>query len=656
MPLRHLLDLIHRSDQTAVLSTDVFDTLLLRTRKSERSRLLDGERQFSQLLAHEGLQIDPYVLLDSRIRAQRLAFKALALCGGKGEVRLSDVIDRQIAMLGIPAIFAAKRATIELNVEKSALGANKNLRALLQVCRRAGMRIIATTDTILTSDQVDELIRYFHGPDLVNRVYSSADFGLTKRSGELFLAVAQAENVPVHRIMHIGDDPLADVKMPSGNGIQTCPMRRSKIHRYFRHADGGWTEARRLRHSYAKTRNAPRSTQDDPMAFGLNVFGPIIAEFCLSIWLYAHQAERNDKACLLFCARGGVSIRELLERLLLRLRLPLEVRRGNLMISRLVAARAALLVGSNAAIEELDREFRQCSFADVATAIGGRKYALSSAWHQPFRAREFQTLLFTDTGAALLGDLHKQTTLFKGHFENLIGDSERVILCDTGLYGSTQRLLANALPNINLETIQFARSNYKGLGEEHFPNVAGLITERNYYSPFSVRSCVLRYWHLIESLFEPAVPSVRMFSTDGSGKVIANCGDITYGVIDPSASNNLLTGALSYIDALQPGDGSAVLNDAEVAWHRLKRAITRPTDADLCCLEVGPRSIDFGRQEARRIFAGGSDETPIRTLMSLKGQLWREGTISREFPFLKHALLPLWGSLQSLRGVLARQN
>jgi hypothetical protein len=41
--------------------------------------------------------------------------------------------------------------------------------------------------------------------------------------------------------------------------------------------------------------------------------------------------------------------------------------------------------------------------------------------------------------------------------------------------------------------------------------------------------------------------------------------------------------------------------------------------------------------------------------MSLKAQLWREGAIAREFPLLKHALLPMLETLLSLRGLLARQ-
>jgi hypothetical protein len=164
----------------------------------------------------------------------------------------------------------------------------------------------------------------------------------------------------------------------------------------------------------------------------------------------------------------------------------------------------------------------------------------------------------------------------------------------------------------------------------------------------------LRYWQLIESLFEPAIPSVRLFAEDKAGRVDANCGDIRFGMIDPSAGNNLLRGALRYIELLPKNGGAIVLRDSEIAWHRLRRAITRPGSSDLRSLDVGDRSVDFGRAEMRRVISPA--QRSLSKLRSLKSQLWREGAIAREFPVLKHLLLPMLESAFSLRGFLARQH
>ncbi|WP_349542111.1 hydrolase [Bradyrhizobium sp. ARR65] len=637
-----------------MISTDVFDTLLLRRIRSERSRIARGERLFGKLLASRGWRIDHDLLISARLDAQRLAFRALDIRGA-GEVRLTDIIVRQLHVLGLPSSLLDERLNIELQVEKASLVANRPLAAILRARRHAGAKIIAVSDTTLSAQALAELIRHFHGPNLIDRVYSSADHGRTKRDGDLFLTVAEMENTRFDRILHIGDDLRADVRTPSNHGISVVHLPRPPHLRYGRMADAALAEARRIGARRARVARAAIPKLENAFDFGKFVLGPIVTQFCLRIWLYAAQVETCDRASLLFCARGGIGIREVFERVLARLGLPLSIARENVMISRLIAARAALLVQSRSALEELGREFRGGSFADVAKALGGRTYQLSPEWQQPFAANRFAMLLFGRSGSEVLADIEQQNALFVRHFAKLRGDAARIVLCDTGLYGSTQRLLAHAFPALRIETIQFARANYKGHGEEHFPKVAGLLVEQNYYSPFDVHSCVLRYWHLIESLFEPKIPSVRTFAEGGPNTVTANCGEIGYGSIDPSRGNSLLSGALSYVDSLAIGGGTIALRDAEAAWFCLKRAITRPTPDELRCLEVGGRSVDFGRSDMLRVLSVASPRSWLSRLASVRTQLWREGAIAREFPVLRYALLPMLESAYSLRGMFARQ-
>src|SRR6185437_12397896 len=95
-------DLLGAIGQADLISADVFDTLLLRTLRSERSRILHGERLFSRLLAGRGCQIEPDLLADARITSQQLSFRELAMRGRPGEVRLAEIIARQLKMLNLP--------------------------------------------------------------------------------------------------------------------------------------------------------------------------------------------------------------------------------------------------------------------------------------------------------------------------------------------------------------------------------------------------------------------------------------------------------------------------------------------------------------------------------------------------------------------------
>lgn len=648
-------EFVSSSGAIHLISTDVFDTLLLRTVRSARSRNRQCEQLFSSFLAASGWKIDPMALLKARVEAERLAFRALSV-RGSGEVRLTDVIARELKLLGLPTSLAESRLAIELEVEKTSLFPNRHLANVLRSQRQKGRRIVAISDTTLSSANVRDLICHFHGPDLIDKVYTSADCGRTKRGNDLFFHVAETERVALDRMLHIGDDLHADVHCASTSGITAIHTPRPIWLGYLRKADGALDTAKAVLASKTRSVGWAAGAPDHPHDFGRLVLGPIATEFCLRIWLYATEVDTQDGSTLLFCARGGVGIREVFERVLAKLGLPLAMPRENIMVSRLVAARAAILARSHSAVEEIAREFRDRPFSDVANALGGRRYDLPDRWNQPFSAAGFLGMLFDDTAKEVLSDIRRQNTLFERHFSRLRGQASRILLCDTGLYGSTQRLLASAFPTLSIETIQFARANYKGHGEEHFGRVAGLLVERNHYSPLDVPSCVLRYWHLIESLFEPRIPSVRSFIENDERDVAANCGEIRFGFVDPSLGNDLLSGTLRYVDELPTEGGVKALSDAEQAWVRLKRAITRPTAGELGCLDLPVRSVDFGRPEVLDVIAAKRAQPMLARLASLRSELWREGAIAREFPLLKYALLPMLDSLHSLRAVMARQH
>ncbi|WP_183723178.1 hydrolase [Rhizobium sp. BK060] len=639
-------------DGIDLISTDVFDTLLLRQPRSQRSRVMQAEQRFARLLRDEGTLISAEHLFRTRQLAERFAYRALNVGGGAGEVRLVDIIQRQLAMLGLPERLIEQRISLEMAIEKISLCANEKLAKVLRLHRQTGIRIVAVSDTALPRRQLVELINYFHGPGLIDNVYSSADIGESKRFGRLFSRVLEEEGVAASRLLHLGDDFLADCAVPRTMGIRALHLPKGRLRRFATRADGARAEAMRGVRKGVMRPSGRMPDLADRAAFGREVFGPIVAQFCLYIWLYAREAETQKNAALLFCARGGIGIREAFEKLVAKLNLPLEIRRENILISRLVAARAALMQQSPAVLDELGREFKKNTFADVANALGGCTYELSGPWQLPFDPSHFFAMIDTPEGRVVLDDIARQNELFERHLQQIAGDVSRIILCDTGLYGSTQRLVAAGLPERAFETIQFARCNYKGLSEDHFPQVTGLVVEEDLYNPLRIETVILRYWQIIESLFEPAIPSVRHLSESGDGTVYSNAGKIAYGEIDPADGNLLLAGVLQYIDRV--GNGAEIMSDADLAWGRLKQAITNPRAFDMMALGVGARSVDFGRPESVYVLKQSGAPDLAKKLTAVKSQLWREGAIARDFPFLKTALLPALEMAHIVRGVSAR--
>jgi hypothetical protein len=216
-------------------------------------------------------------------------------------------------------------------------------------------------------------------------------------------------------------------------------------------------------------------------------------------------------------------------------------------------------------------------------------------------------------------------------------------------------LLAQGFRDLNLETVQFARANYKDLGDEHFARVTGLMVQQDSYDPLRAATSVLRYWHLIESLFEPKLASVRSFQLDADGNVRANCGVIDYGSFGPESFSSLLNGVLHYLDRLTPTAAAEIAPAAERAFRQLRRAIVRPSQQDLRTLTVGTRSVDFGREKTMEVISKEPVARVADKLRMVTSQHWHEGAIVRDFPTLKHVLLPAVDSVHVLRRLVGKR-
>ncbi len=90
------------------------------------------------------------------------------------------------------------------------------------------------------------------------------------------------------------------------------------------------------------------------------------------------------------------------EALLAELQLPLDLRRENILVSRLVAARTALERRNGAVLDELVRNLPKSSFAEVAHALGGAAYELPPSWDATFAPAHFFDMLRSPSGLPVL--------------------------------------------------------------------------------------------------------------------------------------------------------------------------------------------------------------------------------------------------------------
>lgn len=212
---------IETCNRYAVLSFDVFDTIFLRGEESERRRFSWIACETSRQLERMGFSRSPAHLLRSRRDVQSAAYRALGAFNAAGDVKLADVHRLQANLLGLPAQAIPIFLGGDVAAERRFLRPNTALLEFLRVLRKAGKRVIAISDTYYSETDLRRLCADILQEVPFDAIYSSSDWGATKKSGELFARVLKAENVAPERVLHWGDDRLADALMAEAKGVST---------------------------------------------------------------------------------------------------------------------------------------------------------------------------------------------------------------------------------------------------------------------------------------------------------------------------------------------------------------------------------------------------------------------------------------------------
>lgn len=389
----------------------------------------------------------------------------------------------------------------------------------------------------------------------------------------------------------------------------------------------------------------------DRRGFGHAVCGPILADM---LWrLHAHLNTSTNEEVVFFCARGGLVLRRALELFVDRVGLDLHIRSEDFMVSRLTAFRTALQIDPAAVAPLVEMEFSDRTCADAIRALTRVEVNGDPEWSAPFSvARLIELMESTETGRRMRAVNDQQANLLRRHIEELRQKNERVILCDTGVFGSILRYLQVGVPGVDWRLALLFRFNYKRLAVPHFESTVGVVSEANTYVPWRPFTVPLLYWQFIESMLEPALPSVRYYKTEINGHVVSDLEVSGWENRLGPPPESALAGAYRYLQELTPDAIPSIEDNAIVAWRQLRRMIVFPTKYDIALLAVGRRCFDFGVDDgaeftSRLEDAGKSLREQIATV---RASIWPEGELRKQFP---RAAGPLLLSLELFRFIKA---
>ena len=212
-------------DGKTCLSLDVFDTFLLRGAEAEATRCLEFSARIAEELERSGerpaagsLSAEDLCLL--RTNGMRLTYRCRPRRRGCGEGHIEDVarlISRWIAGDGS---LTERLLDLETRFESEKLVRNAALSEAALRFRKAGGKVILVSDMYLPKTMIQEICENVdpEGSAAVDRIFSSADEILSKRSGRIFEFIAEEMGLDSRDFLHVGDSFLGDVEMPRENG------------------------------------------------------------------------------------------------------------------------------------------------------------------------------------------------------------------------------------------------------------------------------------------------------------------------------------------------------------------------------------------------------------------------------------------------------
>lgn len=285
-----------------MLSLDCFDTLIWRNVHAPRDVFADlGDLGVSK---------------QQRIWAERHARSRARLRHGRNETGIADI---HAALL--PNGDAAERARsveAELDAEARHCFAFLPTAELIAEAKRRGLAVAIVSDTYLSRTELTRLIARVAGEELVAQidfVFCSSEYGLAKAEG-LFKHVLRESGVRPERILHIGDNEVADFEAARAAGLNAIHLRQfdDASHQRLRleaaagaivNGSGSGEVPACQSHRAAISLTLP--TIDQPAeAMGYATLGPVFHAF--SRWLADEAAELNKlggRTHLLFLMRDG---------------------------------------------------------------------------------------------------------------------------------------------------------------------------------------------------------------------------------------------------------------------------------------------------------------------------------------------------------------
>lgn len=229
----------------------------------------------------------------------------------KREVNLSDIYDVFMKMSCAEVDQVRYLMEMEIQAElENVTGIEKNI-ALLKARISDHEKVALITDTYFSSDQIRSMLWNVDKEIADLPIYVSNEYGQTKRSGDLYLALQHDMGVPFSQWEHYGNDFVSDKRIPEAMGIQAICLKAPEPMQWENKlAAEGKIEGDLVHQVYlgALKKIRAKYTMNTAQKIGSTFGGCLLYPY---VWRIIQVSIKEDYKRLYFIARDGYILKKI---------------------------------------------------------------------------------------------------------------------------------------------------------------------------------------------------------------------------------------------------------------------------------------------------------------------------------------------------------
>lgn len=211
-----------------IISFDIWDTIIKRKCHPEEIKLhtakyimLKYENKLNQKYK------DIYEILKLRDEIETNICQKNEKAGYDAECRIIDVfkkLQQEIFSEEIGDI-SEELLRAEIEQEKRVIYINPEILPIFE--KHKDLKMYCISDFYMSAENLKELLDHLKIPVKIEKIYSSADYLLNKRTGNLFRKAEEELKIKPENHIHVGDNQYSDIEMAKSLGIETIKTTKT---------------------------------------------------------------------------------------------------------------------------------------------------------------------------------------------------------------------------------------------------------------------------------------------------------------------------------------------------------------------------------------------------------------------------------------------